>query len=370
MTRKSRANPFSLPTNTTSLPATGEGFPVVRAFLGDGVALAALVPGIDPRREMFWHDGEDGELVDLTLMAKAVAVDSESRGCLFVPILHRLGVPLDAVDSEGRTLLHFARSLPVFRYLVEHGVPVPNGMRGSLRQVMAPDGLRLPIDAGEALSFTDHNRLLPPLVAWRMRGVAASRDCIEPVCIPPEKFGAGLPEWRLKGLSALGYADATAIEGAGMRFSVAEEMKDCMFADADRGDAFARLKRLARMDLVEGWMPMWSMFGERDEAAWMTPQGFATVRDSEAEEPFWLKAFPKTTLTGVHGEGGRSLLHLANNVDVCRWLLAHGVAPDIKNDEGQYAEELLPDDAAAVVLQERMKLSLPTAVAASTRRRL
>lgn len=372
MPRKTKPHPLSLPTNTEPARPTDDGSALADAFDGDLGPLAALATTVDDKREMFCHEDENGEAVKLTLMAKAVVLDSERAGCLYVPILHRLGVPLDAVDRYGRTLLHFANSLPVFRYLVEHGVPVPEGARNRLQEVMARGGLHAALEEGETLAFPDHRGALPPVVDWRIPGVANVRDDIDPVCIPSTAYGKTLPKWLLKGLGSIGYEDPDAMEAAGFVFSVADEMKRCMLRDIFKDEVFGQLKQLVSLNLLSGLMPMWTVWGRDDDDydAWMTPQGFAAVRDSEAGEAFWLKAFPKASLKGVHAEGGRTLLHLADDIDVSGWLLKRGLPANVKDVDGHYPDEVLPDDVATLVSQARLNETLPAATSSSARQRL
>jgi hypothetical protein len=372
MPRKTKSHPLSRPANTVPAEPTDASLALADAFNGDVSALPDLVPRVDDKHELFWHEHENGDEDTLSLMAKAVAVDSENSGCLHVPLLHRLGVPLDAVDRDGRTLLHFAQSLPVFRYLVEHGAPVPDGARDRLQEVMAPHGLHLALGKGETVAFPDHRGALPPLVEWRLRGVTSAPDDIDPVRIPQAALAKTLRKWLLKSLRSIGYRDPGAMEAAGFVFSVADEMKGCMNRDIYKDEAFGPLRQLVALDLLAGLMPMWTAWGRDDDDfdAWMTPQGFAAVRDAEAGEAYWLKAFPKVSLNGVHAEGGRTLLHLADDPKVCAWLLERGVAADVADEEGRFPDDVLPEETAVLARKARLNQTLPAAPAASARRRL
>jgi len=53
--------------------------------------------------------------------------------------------------------------------------------------------------------------------------------------------------------------------------------------------------------------------------------------------------------SGIHGAGGKSLMHFAREVDVARWLLAHGAPCDVTDDEGKLPGDVLPPEVAAIV---------------------
>jgi hypothetical protein len=361
MTRiASKQAPLTLPTNTTRARRGEKCFPIEDAFAcGDLSGLLQLVAGIDPKQEMFVHEAYGDEYANLTLMAKAVLADAESGGCLYVPVLHRLGFSLDAVDRDGRTLLHFAETLPVFRYLVDHGVPVPDGKRDRLAEVMAKDGLHLEVGAGEGLAFTDHAGQLPRLVGERKGGAKLASEGLDPVSIPAGMLLDTLSKFVRSALADVSLTDGGMMESAGLVFSVAAEMQDCLMAELAKTEARARARKLERLGLLDGLTPFWTVFGQNDDDAYLSAQGFAAVRDSEAGEVFWLRIFQRKTLAGVNGEGGRTLLHLADDADVCSWLLTQGVLPDVADDEGRLPADVLPPEAAAVVGQAQLSNGLP-----------
>ncbi|MGY3231207.1 hypothetical protein ACVWWJ_002691 [Luteibacter sp. HA06] len=53
--------------------------------------------------------------------------------------------------------------------------------------------------------------------------------------------------------------------------------------------------------------------------------------------------------SGVHGAGGKSLMHFAREPDVARWLIANGAPCDVTDDEGKLPGDVLPPEVATIV---------------------
>lgn len=58
---------------------------------------------------------------------------------------------------------------------------------------------------------------------------------------------------------------------------------------------------------------------------------------------------PFADFFGVHGAGGKSLMHFAREVDVACWLIAHGAPCNVPDHEGKLPGDVLPPEVAAIV---------------------
>lgn len=67
---------------------------------------------------------------------------------------------------------------------------------------------------------------------------------------------------------------------------------------------------------------------------------------------------PYADFSGVHGAGGKSLMHFAREPDVARWLIEQGAPCDVTDDEGKLPGDLLPPEVAAIVNAHLLDSSL------------
>jgi hypothetical protein len=76
--------------------------------------------------------------------------------------------------------------------------------------------------------------------------------------------------------------------------------------------------------------------------------------------------------SGIHGAGGKSLMHFAREPEVARWLVEHGAPCDVADEEGKFPGDVLPPDVAAIVNAHLFGKScaLATQTAARSRGRL
>jgi len=63
-------------------------------------------------------------------------------------------------------------------------------------------------------------------------------------------------------------------------------------------------------------------------------------------------------LSGIHGAGGKSLMHFAREPDVARWLIAQGAPCGVADDEGNLPGDVLPAEVAAIVNAHLLDSSL------------
>jgi hypothetical protein len=70
--------------------------------------------------------------------------------------------------------------------------------------------------------------------------------------------------------------------------------------------------------------------------------------------------------SGVHGAGGKSLMHFAREVDVARWLIENGAPCDVTDDEGKLPGDVLPPEVAALVNAHLLGAGLAAAHLATT----
>ncbi len=65
--------------------------------------------------------------------------------------------------------------------------------------------------------------------------------------------------------------------------------------------------------------------------------------------------------SGIHGAGGKSLMHFAREVDVARWLIENGAPCDVTDDEGKLPGDVLPPEVAAMINAHCLGSNLPHA---------
>lgn len=70
--------------------------------------------------------------------------------------------------------------------------------------------------------------------------------------------------------------------------------------------------------------------------------------------------------SGVHGAGGKSLMHFAREVDVARWLIENGAPCDVTDGEGKLPGDVLPPEVAAMINAHLLGAGLAAAHLATT----
>lgn len=337
-----------------------------------------LALGGDPNIECGIDETYDGEdLYGLTVTSLAALVDSAHDGLLTLPLLLSSRADIGQVDSRGRTLLHFARSRPVARYLVENGVPLPDGMRQPLLDALLQPPGKVLFDDDVELAYRDGNGAEPPFLRSLRRSSHEFFPLPEPPILPQPVWQASLSEDRFCGLLEAGYltpdherASTDVLYGAGRppltaKFSAAVEIERALL-DGDNGRVTSCVAHGA-LDGIGRFRHVWHE-DRADEEMFeqLTAAGLATLLDSEAGGPDLIKlCVSEATLNSVHGGGGASLLHLARAPAVARWLLEAGVSTSLADDHGATAEELLPPEVRVVVTQWRLTRELPAAQNAS-----
>ncbi|MDF4024651.1 hypothetical protein P3W24_06730 [Luteibacter sp. PPL201] len=317
------------------------------------------------------YDGED--LYGLTVTSLAALVDSSRDGLLTLPLLLSSRADIGQVDSRGRTLLHFARSRPVARYLVENGVPLPDGMRQPLLDALSRPPGKVLFDDDVELAYRDGNGVEPPFLRSLRRSSHESFPLPEPPILPQPVWQTALSEDQFHRLLETGYltpdherAPTDFLYRPGRppltaQFSPAVEIELALL-DRDAGRVTSCVEHGA-LDGIGRFRHVWHgdhagevMFEQ------LTAAGLATLIDSEAGKPEMVKlCVTDATLNDAHDAGGASLLHLARDPEVARWLLETGVCTSLTDDRGATAEESLPPGARAVVTHWRLTRAVPAA---------
>jgi hypothetical protein len=333
----------------------------------------ALAAGASTSQEFTGYNRDCNWYYDgLTALSLAALVDSDGVEAVLLPFLLSQGGDIGQVDSEGRTLFHFAFAEPVLRYLVEQGAPVPDGARIRIFQALsAPIGVcarrqDVPLafvdDEGSEPDFTDCLRVG---IYPRHPGAA-----VEPWLSTAELQEVLLPE-RFEALASLGYFSipGTLIHEPRLQPG-APALCALLSAEQEIGHALrrrdvSRVKRLIELGGGGGQ----GRFGRTqydDEYCLLTPVGLAVLLDGEQNEVLLTPLFESTGIdveATNHGDEERSLLHLAVGPRICRWLLERGASPDIEDGHGVMPEEMLPEASVDVITEWRLRHTLPAAAA-------
>lgn len=317
------------------------------------------------------YDEED--FYGLTVTSLAALVDSARDGLLTLPLLLSSRADIGQIDSKGRTLLHFARSRPVARYLVENGAPLPDGMRQPLLDALSEPPGKMLFDDDVELAYRDGSGAEPLFLRSLRRSSHESFPLPEPPILPQPVWHVALSEAQFHDLLEAGYltpdherASTDFLYGPGRaplmaQFSAPVEIERALL-DGDAGRVTSCVEHGA-LDGVCRFRYVWHE-GRADELMLeqLTAAGLAILLDSEAGRPDLVKpCVTEAALNSIHGAGGASLLHLARDPRVARWLLEAGVNTSLTNDDGATAEESLPPEARAVVTQWRLSRALPAA---------
>jgi hypothetical protein len=369
----------------------------------------------DPSRETASHTLDDGTRFDrLTATSLAALIDGEHDGLLMLPLMLNLGGDIQQIDSLGRTLLHFARTRRVARYLIEHGVPVAPGMRETLLDAFTrPQGEKT-FGAGTALGLPDRNGDEPWVFRAVRKRTARSWNLMEGPAIPKrcwrqvldgDQFnaliGAGFnePEHTREGRDAL-YVRRPS--GSETRPPLIAEMSANLAlhgaVDESSHRRVALLLGLGAMATAPGRkavmvmgsrMPTWvagtalarAVVGACEDIECEAildegkpPRARKAREGADGDLPVVARALSAFAglpgMDGVHAAGGRTLMHLAYMPEVAQWLIKQGVRVDVPDKQGRLPEEVVPPESAAVILEARLQTALPKAKAVGRHRRL
>lgn len=389
--------------------------------------------GVDFNMEGVQYTSFDGTRFNrLTLTSLAVLIDSDHDQLLLVPLVLRLGGNIAQVDSAGRTLLHLAGTRKVARYLIGQGVPVNDEMQAPLLAAFdKPPGTGT-FDDGVILGLGDSKGNEPAILACVRHATAATHPFAESKILPKAHWKATLPAYLVAAMKDMGVSD-TKHRCREERFvkmlqDALEEQRygdvgQLIAANADLVDAHTRHPFNARFsashelrlaliehDIVRAWRLL--AFGaEPDvgrfqfEVQWggrtrtfgeLSPLGLAVLLECDAianENPIFVdqmddallslpvskrsSRFPLlalfdgfTDFSGVHGAKGSTLMHLAFEPAVARWLLDHGAPYDVPNDEGRLPADVLPGAVAPLIGQFHLSRHLPKAMGQGREKRL
>jgi len=340
---------------------------------------------------------------NLTPAALATLADADFDGLLMLPLVLYLGGDIGQIDSEGRTLLHLARTRRVARYLIEEGVPVADGMRDALVKAFNEPPGRGTFAKGTVLGTQDAKGNEPAILAAVRRATAAGHARPESVLISENKWPLAVHESVYNGMLGIGYnapyevrkerdpfvkANRPALRAelsATFALSDAVEGRDgpklraCLALGADPNHG-----QFTREVPGGGWVRYMKGLSAL-AAAVMDDCGYIEeVRDDfDDDDPARDRPVPERELllphfarfvdfSGVHGPGGITLMHLAREAQVARWLVDHGAPCDVPDSRGQLPWEVLPPGVAATVNRKHLESNLPkaTRVEARTARRL
>ncbi|QWT22108.1 hypothetical protein KPL74_08885 [Bacillus sp. NP157] len=327
---------------------------------------------------------------DLTPTSLAVLVDDDHDGLLMLPAVLHLGGDIGQVDSHGRTLLHFARSRRVARYLIEQGVPVAPGTRDVLLEAFNKPAGQGTFARNVRLGVRDHRGRSPAILACVRHHTAARYATPDSPVIPPERWKATLPRYVFDGMEDLGFDQIAGGRSGHNPQARRPTLRAALAVDAELDVALrecepARVRALLALG-ADGKRPRCSHevdFGQ----GFRSVDGFsATARAVLSDCDFiederringvhrkvknrdlYLPGFPgHVDLSGIHGPGGRTLMHLAREKTVAEWLISHGAPCNGPDDMGRLPGDVLPPEVAAIVNAHMLATRLQGASAAAT----
>lgn len=343
--------------------------------------------------------GQRPILRNLTPAALATLADADCDGLLMLPLVLYLGGDIAQIDSEGRSLLHFACTRRVARYLIEEGVPVAHGMRKSLIDAFkAPPGTGT-FAKGTRLGTQDRRGREPAILDAVRRGTAARHATPESVVIPKTRWKSTVNEHVYNGMLGLGYNEGYAVRAA--RDPQAKDKRPTLRAKLSAnfalGDALhacdgPKLRAL----LAAGADPSRCQFtrevpsdGHVHYIKGLSALAVAVLTDCariedergtlEDDDPARSKPVRERellvshlarvgNLSGVHGSGGVSLMHLAREGQVAQWLIDHGAPCNVLDAKGKLPRDILPADVAAIVDRHLLESELAAATKATSSR--
>ncbi|WP_329740725.1 hypothetical protein [Dyella sp. A6] len=336
-----------------------------------------LAAGANLELECMVHEMRDGKwLTNLTAVSWAVTLDSEADGLFLTPLLLHHGGNIAQVDSEGRTLLSFARSRSVLRYLIEHGAPFMGG--ASAREVLlalvadpSPKSIEECEKALALLGVVDRAEVTMALAGKGATGWALP-------LLPKSKWRKVLDNDHFAVLKHFGYGDQARVSADVARDLVGPPPLLAAFHPAEvigwaleARDA-ERVRRLVKYGGANGdyrFTRSVEVDGVPVELRGLTATGLALLIDCENERlsaggrpltslpvvsPVFTSLLMRVrSLHGAHDVHGNSLLHLTMTPGMCSWLLEKGLPADVRNDAGQLPEDVVPEYVREVIERHR-----------------
>lgn len=330
---------------------------------------------------------EGPSIEDLTVTSLATVYDTGADSLLLLPLALYLGGDVRQVDSQGRTLLHFATTRRVARYLIEHGVPVAKGKRKALLKALGEPMGVASFDDEVPLGMVDNAGNEPPFLACVRKSTAAQFMEPEGVAIPQSHWQAVLSSELYNGLLGIGFNESDEVREA--RDPLAEEGRPELRAElspyVELRDALLEGRHAAAHALLQlGTDPDLLFFDHKLKrkaggfVKRLTATAIAVLADckaarkdsgarkkpgkkntAKAGRPRMLPLFEgRTDFSGIHADGGKSLMHFAREKSVARWLIEHGAPCNLADDDGNLPGDVLPPKVAAIINQHLLEQKL------------
>lgn len=391
-------------TTTKANKTTTDCAPLIADRNIAGLRLAAYA-GADFSNECFQYTCADGTtFTDLTALSLAVLVDDDNDAVLMLPLVLYLGGNIQQVDSKGRTLLHLARTRRMARYLLAHGVPVAPNMRKKLVAAFRKTAGTGTFDDTAGLGLKDRVGAEPDILRAVRQGTAGLYARKEVRAIPKGRWKTVLTESLYNGLLGVGFNEpdhvreardpCTSLESHGLvaELSPSNEIGPAIL-EGNLRQVRALLKLGARTDCA-----VFTYETTREGRPFLytgvTPVGLAVLSNADAIEDnarlppdgpgATQKAAPGdgldvlplfegyTDFSGVHADGGQTLMHLALEPVIARWLVERGAPCGMPDANGLPPADVLPVASAAVVLRAALggKLAPGATPSAARQKRL
>ncbi|WP_107912382.1 ankyrin repeat domain-containing protein [Luteibacter sp. OK325] len=358
-----------MPPNTSRFGPINETLALGLAIQYRDLAHAAmcLADRADPTLECLSYtpDIHDDDVVGLTPTSMAALVDSTRGELLFLPLLLNRGGNINQVDSRGRTLLHFAWHHVVARYLLEHGAPVPEGLRAQLLDALGKLAGTKVFGANATPGHLDVDGTPIPLVmALRGKNYPWFERCLRPV--PDALVAHVVSPGVVADMAALGYEHADTVRpssASGTPPLIARFDATVEIVHALRERDSARVHGLLKLGAMEAgrFFSCGKNPGDPyEDWSGADALGLAAILDSRAGDVHLMPLFEGfADFHAEHSDVGESLLHLADSPWVCTWLLAHGLSPDAKDCEGETPDEKLSPAPRAIIERWWLNQALP-----------
>lgn len=363
--------PSILPPNTSRFGPINETLALGLAIQYRDLAHAAmcLADRADPTLECLSYtpDIHDDEVLGLTPTSMAALVDSTRGELLFLPLVLSRGGNINQVDSRGRTVLHFASHDVVARYLLEHGAPVPEDLRGQLLDALGKPVGTMAFGPNATPGHLDvDGNPIPLVMALRGKNYPWFERCLRPV--PDSLVSDVVSPGVVADMAALGYGHADTVQPSSTsatppliaRFDATVEIVHAL-----RERDTARIYGLLKLGAMEGgrFFSCGKNSGDPyEDWSGADALGLAAILDSRVGNVHLMPLFEGfTDFHAAHSNFGETLLHLADSPVVCTWLLARGLSPDVTDDDDEIPEEKLSPAARAVIERWRLDKGLPKA---------